>query len=315
MSSILNSFATSNLMNLKNDSESTVVEIDEELLVPFRNHPFEIYGGEVKEKLIASIKVSGITNPIIVRKTSSGKYEVLSGHNRLDAARIIGLEKVPCIVKMLPNDYEAVQMLITANTQRKTIRESEKAKAFKLQYDTLADRHTPGNAIEKIAEDYQESYKTVQRYVKIGSLSQDLLEAMDKGKLPKGSAYEVAFLDDEKQDLVAQAIEETGQKVDMSTAKALRDALEAGDMSYEDVCNLLLNDELKQKGNEKKTFTSSKIVSYFPPGTSEHYIEKVLIQLLDVYIASNEDEDEDILGEPDDIPGQVSIKNQDMDLE
>ena len=65
---------------------------------PFHNHPFRLYEGERLDDMVESIREHGVLNPVIVRKKGRG-YEMLSGHNRLNAAKITGLSEIPAIVK------------------------------------------------------------------------------------------------------------------------------------------------------------------------------------------------------------------------
>lgn len=65
---------------------------------PFHDHPFHLYEGERLEDMIASVKEHGVLNPVIVQKLDTG-YEMLSGHNRWNAAKLAGLKEIPAIVK------------------------------------------------------------------------------------------------------------------------------------------------------------------------------------------------------------------------
>lgn len=75
-------------------------------------------------------------NPVIVRPDQSGNYEMISGHRRLHAARIVGLKKIPAIVKEMSDD-EAIIKMVDANIQREEILPSEKAFAYKMKLDAL----------------------------------------------------------------------------------------------------------------------------------------------------------------------------------
>ena len=100
----------------------------------FPNHPFKVLDDEKMDTLVDSIRKNGILNPVIVRPDQSGNYEMISGHRRLHAARIVGLKKIPAIVKEMSDD-EAIIKMVDANIQREEILPSEKA--FILQIWTL----------------------------------------------------------------------------------------------------------------------------------------------------------------------------------
>ena len=83
----------------------------------FPNHPFKVLDDEKMDTLVDSIRENGILNPVIVRPDQSGNYEMISGHRRLHAAGIVGLKKVPAIVKEMSDD-EAIIIMVDANVQR-----------------------------------------------------------------------------------------------------------------------------------------------------------------------------------------------------
>ena len=95
-------------------------EIEIERIHAFPNHPFKVLDDEKMDTLVDSIRENGILNPVIVRPDQSGHYEMMSGHRRLHAAKIVGLKKVPAIVKEMSDD-EAIIKMVDANIQREEI--------------------------------------------------------------------------------------------------------------------------------------------------------------------------------------------------
>ena len=77
----------------------------------FSNHPFKVLDDEKMDTLVDSIRENGILNPVIVRPDQSGNYEMISGHRRLHAAKIVGLKKVPAIVKEMSDDEAMTDLL------------------------------------------------------------------------------------------------------------------------------------------------------------------------------------------------------------
>ena len=73
-------------------------------LHPFEGHPFKVLDDELMEQTVESIKQIGVVSPLIVRPDPEGGYEILSGHRRLHAAQLAGLETVPVIVKEMDDD-------------------------------------------------------------------------------------------------------------------------------------------------------------------------------------------------------------------
>lgn len=95
-------------------SATAIQEIPIDMLVPYSNHPFTIYRGERLDDMVNSIKNNGILSPILVRE-QNGKYEILAGHNRTNAARIAGLTTIPAIVKRNISNAEAEMYVIETN--------------------------------------------------------------------------------------------------------------------------------------------------------------------------------------------------------
>ena len=117
-------------------NEESAMEIEISKIHPFKNHPFKVLDDEKMDTLVDSIRENGILNPVIVRPDQSGNYEMISGHRRLHAAKIVGLKKVPAIVKEMSDD-EAIIKMVDANIQREEILPSEKAFAYKMKLDAL----------------------------------------------------------------------------------------------------------------------------------------------------------------------------------
>ena len=100
-----------------------VVQLSVDSLNPFHNHPFELYTGERFENLTDSIKACGVITPLLIRKLDDNTYQILSGHNRNQAAKAIGLKTVPCIVLADLTDDDALMIMIDSNTNQRSVSE------------------------------------------------------------------------------------------------------------------------------------------------------------------------------------------------
>ena len=89
-------------------------------LHPFEGHPFKVLDDELMEQTVESIKQIGVVSPLIVRPDPEGGFEILSGHRRLHAAQLAGLETVPGIVKEMDDDA-AIIFMVDSNLQRENI--------------------------------------------------------------------------------------------------------------------------------------------------------------------------------------------------
>ena len=149
----------------------------------FPNHPFKVLDDDKMETLVDSIRENGILNPVIVRPDQTGDYEMISGHRRLHAAGIMGLVKIPAIVKEMSDD-EAIIKMVDANIQREEILPSEKAFAYKMKLAAMKrqgcrynltsgqnDQKLSGSVSRDIlADQVGESSKQIQRYIRLTEL-------------------------------------------------------------------------------------------------------------------------------------------------
>ena len=115
----------------------TMLSIDS--IKPFHDHPFHLYEGDRLDDMIESVRVHGVLNPVIVRTTEDG-YEMLSGHNRQNAARLAGLTEIPAIIKKDLPDTDAYVYVIEINLMQRSFADleiSEKAAVLKERYDKV----------------------------------------------------------------------------------------------------------------------------------------------------------------------------------
>ena len=155
-----------------------VKEIPLSELHEFHNHPFQIRSDEELEEMIESVREHGVLVPGIVRKREQGGYEIIAGHTRKHVCEVLGLETMPVFVKEL-NDDEASMVMVDSNIQRENIRPSEKAKAYKIKYDAMKNQGKAGNSLKMMSEESGENYKSIQRYIWLARLNDDLLALVD----------------------------------------------------------------------------------------------------------------------------------------
>ncbi|MCL2574785.1 MAG: ParB N-terminal domain-containing protein, partial [Defluviitaleaceae bacterium] len=98
-------------------------------LTPFRSHPFRLYDGERLDDMVESIRVNGVFIPIIARRINS-ILEILSGHNRVEASKVVGLAEIPTIILENVTDAAALVIVIETNLLQRSFSDmshSEKA--------------------------------------------------------------------------------------------------------------------------------------------------------------------------------------------
>ena len=197
---------------LKVETTDGLKEIDIAKLNDFSNHPFKVSDDEKMEELTESIRERGVLLPILVRKTNDEEYEIISGHRRTHAARLAGIEKVPVIIRELSDD-DATIVMVDSNIQREEILPSEKAKAYKMKYDAIKNQGTAGKRLQQIGEENGENYKSVQRYIWLSRLNDELLDWVDTKRLGLGQGVDLSWLDEKEQNLVLKVLKEQNRNL------------------------------------------------------------------------------------------------------
>lgn len=255
----------------------------------FPNHPFKVLDDERMDMLVESIRENGILNPVIVRPDKNGDYEMISGHRRLHAAGIVGLSKIPAIVKEMSDD-EAIIKMVDANIQREEILPSERAFSLKMKMDAMRRQGcrsdlTSGNDCQKwssdeIGESVGLKGRQVRNYVRLTYLLPEILALVDQKKLQFVIAVDLSYLDEQIQKWVYEYIKENGfiKPVQISALKNYPNLSSAS----QHMIITILNEALPKKSTAAKvSLSEKKLDKYFPPHYSAKDRENVIIQLLE----------------------------------
>ena len=268
-------------------------EIEIVRIYAFPNHPFKVLDDERMDMLVDSIRENGILNPVIVRPDQTGDYEMISGHRRLHAAGIAGLQKIPAIVKEMSDD-EAIIKMVDANIQREEILPSEKAFAYKMKMDAMKRQGARNDIADStytqngwrsetaavIGQQVGESKNQVRRYIRLTELIPDLLDYVDKKRLQFTVAVDISYIDKEIQTWLFEYIKENGTVKAVQVA-ALRTALEAGPMTQAKMISILVNSQPGRKQEQKITLSEKKLRNYFSDKYTAEDMESVILELLD----------------------------------
>ena len=274
-------------------SDEKIVEIELERLRSFENHPFKVTEDGQMMELQESIQKYGILNPLIVRPRPEGVYEIISGHRRKFAAEKIGYRKVPVIIRML-NDDEAVISMVDSNLQREMIRPSEKAFAYKMKYEVIkrkAGRRKCGQvdqlfgkkSIEVIGEDYGDSPKQVQRYIRITELIPELLERVDDGSMGFTPAVQISYLKKEEQREMLEAMEFAQCSPSLSQAIRLK-KLSGEEKLTEQMMETVLS-EVKQKEIDRVVFKNEQLHRFFPTDYTSEQMRREILEILKLWMS------------------------------
>jgi len=300
------------VIDQKQTEGSTALKLD--TLVPFKNHPFKLYVGDRLNDMVESIKSYGVIVPIVVRKIED-HYEILSGHNRVNAAKLAGLADVPVVIKEGLTEEEAILIVTETNLMQRSftdLEHSERAtviatrhhamksqgvrtdllteieklsKAPDLNVDvTSCPLGTKLDTKKEIGEDYNLSSRSVARYLRIDKLSEELKALVDEGKIAMRAGVDLSYLSPDNQEMIEAIISENTFKVDMKKASLLRSYEKDGKLNWETAKTIISGEVLKSTGKVKPFKIESTIISkYFSPEDNKKAIEKTIEKALDYY--------------------------------
>ena len=219
------------------------LELEIDSLVPFPNQPFNPYTEDDMAKMVESIQENGVISPIIVRPKADGEtYEIISGHNRVEACRRAGICKIPSFIREVDDDTAVILMVDSNLRQREKLLPSEKAKAFKMKVEAIKrqgertdltsvqveQKFAGKTSRDIVAEEVGESNAQVQRYIRLNSLSPSLLQMVDYGKLAFNPAVALSYLNPEDQAIVQEVMEREEIAPSLSQAQKLKKMASAG---------------------------------------------------------------------------------------
>ena len=277
------------LLGVVNEESAMEIEIDK--IKSFAGHPFKVIDDEKMQNLIESISESGVLTPVLIRPDQNDGYEMISGHRRMHAAQKAGLITIPAIVREMTDD-EAVIAMVDANIQREELLPSEKAFAYKMKMEAM--RHqgertdlTLGQNVPKfkrtteaIAQGTGESYKQVQRYIRLTELIPDLLELVDKKRLNFTIAVDISYIPPDVQKWIYEYICDNGF-IKPNQIAALRNYLGQGPVTQSLMISIM-NSHIPVKAPARKvTLNEKKLTKYFPKNYTSEDVEKVIESLLE----------------------------------
>ncbi|WP_243136981.1 ParB N-terminal domain-containing protein [Alkaliphilus serpentinus] len=294
-------------------------------LIPFKNHPFKLYEGDRFKDMVESIKNYGVIVPIVVRKIDD-KYEILSGHNRVNAAKEAGLTEIPTVIKEGLTEEEATLIVTETNLMQRSFSElahSERAtviatrhhamKSQGVRNDLLDEIETLSKAPDlaqdetcgpldhklktrdKLGEEYGLSPRSITRYIRLNHLNNGLKDLVDEGKIAMRAGVDLSYLSEDNQEMVEAIISEDTFKVDMKKAALIRRYERESKLNWNTAQKIISGDMLKSTGKVKPFKLQPTIISkYFNPNDDKKAIEKTIEKALDFYFSQMKNQSSDI---------------------
>ena len=259
-------------------------------LHPFEGHPFKVLDDELMGQTVESIKQIGVVSPLIVRPDQEGGFEILSGHRRLHAAQLAGLETVPVIVKEMDDDA-AIIFMVDSNLQRENILPSERAFSYKMKLEAMkhqAGRPSKENdsqlgnnfgklSSEEMAEELGTSKNQIFRYIRLTNLIPEILDMVDEKKIAFNPAVELSYLKPSEQKEFLEAMDYAQASPSLSQAQRLKKLSQEGDCTLDAMCEVM--NEIKKDELDHVTIKNEVLRKYFPKSYTPKQMQDTIIRL------------------------------------
>ncbi|MDA3845429.1 MAG: ParB N-terminal domain-containing protein [Vallitaleaceae bacterium] len=316
------------------DKMDGATELKLEQLVPFHNHPFKLYEGERFNDMVESIRNYGVIVPIVVQKKGL-KFEILSGHNRANAAKEAGLESIPTVIKDGLTKEEAILIVTETNLMQRSFSDlahSERATVIATRHDAiksqgvrtdllgeieklskapnLATKSTSAPLGQKldsrvqIGDEFNLSRNSIARYLRISKLTEPLKQQVDEGKIAMRAGVDLSYLSTENQEMIDAIVSEDTFKVDMKKASMIRNFEDEGKLNWKTAKAIITGEAMKDHNKQKPIKLKPKIISrFFSPSQKQKDIENIIEKALEMYfqkqqepIDMDEEEGDEMLG-------------------
>ena len=270
-------------------------------LHPFEGPPFKVLDDELMEQTVESIKQIGVVSPLIVRPDPEGGYEILSGHRRLHAAQLAGLETVPVIVKEMDDDA-AIIFMVDSNLQRENILPSERAFSYKMKLEAMKHQGERADlqpettsrqlgeklqtSVAVMSEEMGESQRQIQRFIRLTNLIPEILDMVDEKKIAFNPAVELSYLKTSEQKEFLEAMDYAQASPSLSQAQRLKKLSQEGGCTLDAMCEVM--NEIKKDELDHVTIKNEVLRKYFPKSYTPKQMQDTIIRLLEKWQRSKQ---------------------------
>lgn len=282
-----------------NELNGNIKQVDVSLIDDFKKHPFKVLENEELNALKESIRLNGILYPAIIREKEDGRYEMISGHRRKYACQLLGIEKIPCIVKDLTDD-EATIYMVDSNLHREQLLPSEKAFAYKMKYEAIKHQgviQSHDNALRPVVAkcrsddlvgmEYGDSGRQVQRFIRLTYLIPELLEMVDNSEVGLSPAIalrpavELSYLKEHEQAILLKYINCNLATPSLSQSQEFKKLSQEGNLTE----HLILSSMEKEKPNQilKFKIAEDKLFEVLPKNIDRDKVEYFILKACRYY--------------------------------
>lgn len=178
------------LFNQVESLDQDLRELDVSQIEPNEAQPRHVFDDEKLKELVLSIKSNGIIQPIVVRK-SGDTFQIVAGERRWRAAKLAGLQRVPCIIKEISDD-NVLEVSLIENLQREELNPIEEAAAYKRLVEQLKLTH------EEIARRIGKDRTSVANAIRLLKLPSEVQEMLESGRISMGHARAILAVESPK---------------------------------------------------------------------------------------------------------------------
>lgn len=294
--------------------ENVIVDLAISQIVPYHDHLFRLYEGDRLNDMVESIRENGVLTPTIVHKIADRQYEMLAGHNRMNASRIAGKKTIPAIIKEGLTEEEAWLYVVETNLLQRGFTEmllSERAAVIAAHYGRISNqgkrtdierellklegrevdaKNINKNSRKSLADEYGLSSSTIARLLRINKLIPPFKERLDNKKIQQTVCVEISYLSEVEQQWLDRFLQTYSIKPDLAGIHMLHQKSKASSLTEEGLRSLLLN--LDREKSHKKTYKSMKIPKsvyhrYFE-SKAEDEICTIVTKALELYFQSED---------------------------
>lgn len=276
---------------MNNEERNSIVELPIDVIDQFPKHPYKVKDDDEMLQLIESIKENGVITPFIVRPKPKGRYEMISGHRRLQACRHLGHMTIRGQVLELDKNAATV-MMVDSNLARSNILPSEKAFAYKMRLDAMKKQgkrtdltsrplDKKSRADERLGDQVGESGRTIQRYIRLTNLIPLLLQMVDEGKIAMRPAVEISYLPEKLQNKLADCILKEDATPSHDQTIRMRKLLKEGLLTEEAIDGIM--HELKPNQTNRISLSEDKVKKFMPKNMPISKREDYILKALEHY--------------------------------
>lgn len=283
------------------DANEVVKHIHLKDIHPFPDHPFEVKDDEYMRETLESVKEYGVLSPVIVRPREEGGYEMISGHRRMRACELAGIDSIPAIVRNVDRDAATI-MMVDSNLQRESVSPMEKARAYKMKLEAIKRQGARTDLIESstsvqlgqklaganktsrqlLADESSDSSSQIRRYIRLNELNEPLQNMVDEKKMGITPACEISYLKPEEQELLVTTIDSEQAMPSLSQAQRMKKLSQEGKLNEDTMLEIMM--EQKKPINRNVVLSEDLLKRYFPRSFTQERIEGIVIKLLDRWL-------------------------------